>query len=90
MSGSNGLLHKDIEDIKRDVGEIKDHLAESVLELASAVNGLSSRFDLFMRIAENAIPIKAVFLMFMVLILAIVGVEGADWLFKTYLKGATL
>lgn len=89
MAELNGF-HKDLQEIKNDVNEIKDHLASSVLQLADAVNNLSARFDLFMRIAENAIPIKAVFLMFLILILALIGVEGADWLFKTYLKGATL
>ena len=81
----NGF-YKDIETIKTDVREIKDDLSHSIDGLTVAVKELTSKFDNWIHVAENQIPIKAVMAMFVILVLALAGVEGIDWLFKSYLK----
>lgn len=86
MSGeSNGIMKQEIHNIASDVKEIKDDLGGSVDRLTSSIDRLSDRFDDFMRVAENSIPIRAVFLMFVILVLALVGVEGAQFIFKEFL-----
>lgn len=84
MTYQNGI-HEEIREIKRDVLGIKDDLAISLNRVADALNILNTKFDQFIKVAENSIPIKAVFWMFLILILGLVGVEGADYLFKHYL-----
>jgi len=77
MNHVNGNgYHQDIERIKKDVGEIKTSLTDSIDNLTTAVQALSTQFGAFIRVAENSIPIKAVFWMFLILVLAMVGVEG--------------
>ena len=82
----NGI-QKELEKIQAGVDEIKDDLSHSINSLAIAVNGLTAKFDNWIRVAENSIPIKAVFWMFLILVLAMVGVEGVQAFAKVYLGG---
>lgn len=52
------------------------NLVETQSKLTATIDGLSSNLKLFMDIAQNSIPIKAVFWMFLILVLTIAGVEG--------------
>lgn len=83
MSTGNGY-YKDIQQIKDDVSEIKDDLSSSIDRLTTAVNGLTMKFDAWIHVAENSIPLKAVFWMFVILVLAMTGVEGLNALLKFY------
>jgi len=86
MAGDSNGIYNELKLIKSGVNEIKDDLSHSIDKLAASVDGLTNEFRNFIRIAENSIPVKAVYMMFLILVLALVGVEGADWLFKQYLK----
>lgn len=88
MSAEGNGYFKELQQIKQGVDEIRDDLSHSIDKLSMSVDLLTGEFRNFIRVAENSIPIKAVFLMFGILVLALVGVEGADWLFKSYLKAA--
>jgi len=72
--------------VEQDIEDIKDDLTGAVKELSNAVNTLNTKFEGFITIAANSIPIKAVIWMFMTLVLSMVGVQGAKWLFEVYLK----
>jgi len=85
----NGV-YKKLEVIEQDVKDIKDDLATAVNLLTSAVgaqtkaleahttavNNLSYKFDTFINVAQNSLPIKAVFWLLGIIVLALVGVEG--------------
>lgn len=85
---SNGVtkLAERFTKVEHDIEEIKDDLTGAVKELTNAVNTLNTKFESFIVIAANSIPIKAVLWMFMTLVLSMVGVEGARWLFEVFLK----
>lgn len=76
MELQNGELHSRINEIGEDVHEIKDNLARSVEGLTVAINGLSSKLDNFMIVAQNSLPIKAVFWLLAIMVFGLVGVEG--------------
>lgn len=76
MEFQNGELKKQIGQIGEDVHEIKDELAKSVDNLTNAVNTLSSKFDNFINVAQNSLPIKAVFWLLAIMVFGLVGVEG--------------
>lgn len=54
-------------------------------KLASSIEHLANKVDDFMVYSKNSVHIKVVVLMFGVLVLSIIGVQGADFLFKQYL-----
>jgi hypothetical protein len=84
--GSSNGFYKDIEDIKHDVKEIKDDLSHSIDRLTEAVVGLTNKFDQWVRVAEHSIPLKAVFWMFVILVLVMTGERGVELLFRHYSK----
>lgn len=86
MASENNGIYKELKLIHDGVTEIKDDLSHSIDKLSVSVDSLTKEFSNFIRVAEHSVPIKAVYMMFLVLVLALVGVEGADWLFKSYLK----
>jgi hypothetical protein len=86
MLMKNGDVNEHLLKLERGLDDIRDDLSISVKDLTSAVNRLADRFDAFLLIAQNAVPIKAVMLMFGILVLALVGVQGSKWLFESYLK----
>lgn len=69
-----------LEKIDSGVEEIKTELSKSIDGLALAVTNLSNKFDLWMNIAANQVPLKAVFWMFFIVVLSMVGVEGVKYL----------
>lgn len=81
MVESNGY-YKEIVAIKADVKEIKDDLSQSIDNLTTAVHALTSKFDNWIHVAEQSIPIKAVFWMFLIMVLGLVGTEGVKALAK--------
>lgn len=85
---SNGVtrLAERFTKVEHDIEEIKDDLTSAVKDLTNAVNTLNTKFESFIVVAANSIPIKAVIWMFMTLVLSMVGVQGAKWLFEVYLK----
>lgn len=54
-------------------------------KLASSIDHLANKVDDFMVYSKNSVHIRVVILMFGILILSIVGVQGADFVFKQYL-----
>ena len=68
---------KQLEEIGSDVKEIKDDLSHSVDKLSQAVDRLTEKFDNFIHVAQNSIPVKAVFWLMGIMVLGLVGVEGA-------------
>ncbi len=52
------------------------NLAETQNKLTDTIQRLSDNLKMFMDIAQSSIPIKAVFWMFLILVLTIAGVEG--------------
>ena len=80
MAEMNGHYKEQLNRIQADVNEIKDDLSHSIDKLTEAVHGLTGKFDAWMRVAEQSIPIKAVFWMFLIMVLALVGVEGVKYL----------
>lgn len=83
MSTGNGY-YQDIKKIKEDVSEIKDDLSGSIDRLTVAVNALTTKFDTWIHVAEHSVPLKAVFWMFIILVLAMTGVEGLQALLRFY------
>lgn len=69
--------------IDDDLADIRDHLAktlqqtnESIDRLSKSIDKLNLSFDAFLLFAQNNIPVKVVFWMFLILVLTIAGVEG--------------
>lgn len=62
--------------IEQDVKEIKDDLSHSIDKLTHSIDNLCSKFESFMIIAQNSIPIKAVFWLIGIMVLGLVGIEG--------------
>lgn len=54
--------HKDVESV--------------VKELAKAVQALNNHFTVYINVAQNAIPVKAVMWMFLILVITMAGIEG--------------
>lgn len=73
----NGAYKVQLDNIEHDVREIKDDLSTSVMALTHAVERLTERFDSFIQVAQNSVPIKAVFWLMGIMVLGLVGVEGA-------------
>ena len=84
MSTGNGY-YQDIKKIKEDVSEIKDDLSGSIDRLTVAVTALTAKFDMWIHVAEHSVPLKAVFWMFLILVLTMTGTEGLNALIKLYL-----
>lgn len=76
-SGLNGGHYKKLEIIEQDVKDIKEDLSTAVNGLTHAIDKLTSKFDIFMHVAQNAIPVKAVFWIITIMILGLVGIEGS-------------
>jgi hypothetical protein len=84
MAGENGVykegILRELHSIQKGVDDIKDDLAHSIDKLTVAVNTLTNQFSQFIRVAENSIPVRAVMWMFGILVLAMIGVEGVQYL----------
>lgn len=88
----NGLYVKLIA-LQSSVDQMKDEqdsisgvlsgLTSAINNLALIVTNLGNKIDS----VRDAIPIKVVAWMFVILVLTIAGIQGLDWLFKVYLKG---
>lgn len=76
MSYLNGGLHDKLQDIGDDVHKIRDELTISVDKLSRSIDNLTSRLDNFIIVAQNSIPIKAVFWLLAIMVMGLVGVEG--------------
>lgn len=86
----NGRVYDRLGSIESDVKDIKDDLATAVNLLTTAVSiqtkaiethttavsNLSYKFDTFIHVAQNSLPVKAVFWLLGIIVLALVGVEG--------------
>lgn len=80
MAEGNGYYKEQLSKIQSDVTEIKDDLSHSIDRLTDAVHALTSKFDAWMRVAKQSIPIKAVFWMFLIMVLGLTGIEGVKYL----------
>lgn len=78
----NGQIHRKLDLIEKDVHEIRDDLTTAINGLTVAVTTLSQKFDSFIHIAQNSIPIKAVFWLMAIMVLGLVGIEGVKALPK--------
>lgn len=85
MGGSENGYEEGFNKIQSDIHGMRDDLSRAIIELTNAVNRLGDRFDTFLNIAQNSIPIKAVMWMFFVLVIGLVGVEGCKFIFDIYL-----
>lgn len=87
MSNSldNGTLKSHLTKIEGSLSEIRDDLASAVKDLTRAVDNLTQRIDTIATMWEKSIPLRVVTFMFGILVLTMVGVEGAQWMFKAYL-----
>lgn len=74
-------MHKEVVEVKRRLVEDRKHLND----LPDSINGLTHSINDFKKLFSKAIPIEVVGWMFGILVLTIVGVEAAQWLFKEYL-----
>lgn len=77
MAYEGNGVYKKLETIEADVRGIKDDLSSSVDRLTIAVDNLSAKFDNFISVAQNSLPIKAVFWLMGIMVLGLVGVEGS-------------
>lgn len=84
MAENNGAykFNERFDKIDREMVEMKDDLASAIRELTEAVKTLNIHFTTFITVAQTAIPIKAVFWMFFILVLTIAGIEGIKLLPK--------
>ena len=85
MGINNGNLHdfnKRFDHLDKEAGAMKDDLAKAIKDLTAALNTLNIQFSTFINVAQSAIPIKAVFWMFFILVLTIGGIEGIKHLPK--------
>lgn len=92
MSEPNGAykFNERFDKVDRQLIELKDDLAGAIRELSNSiakqsvateslgktVSTLTTQFTTFLNIAMNAIPLKAVFWMFGILVLTIGGIEA--------------
>ncbi len=53
--------------------------------LTKSIEGLSEKLETFMEFTQNSIPIKSVYLIFILVFALIFGIEGVQFLFKTWL-----
>ena len=72
----NGQIHRKLDLIEKDVHEIRDDLTTAINGLTVAVTTLSQKFDSFIHIAQNSIPVRAVFWLMAIMVLGLVGIEG--------------
>lgn len=73
----------------RDLEEVKQKLSEDrkdLSQLPAAINNLSSSIHEFKKLFSKAVPIDIVAWMFMILVLALSGVEAVQWIFKSFLN----
>ena len=78
-------VDKELIDLKDDLASAIRELAKSItgqseatIALEKAVNTLTNQFCTFLAIASNAIPIKAVGWMFLIILVFIGGLKGFD------------
>jgi K+-sensing histidine kinase KdpD len=69
-------LTEAIKETSHQSKESHQDVQEVVRELAAAVQALNQHFTIYINIAQNAIPIKAVMWMFLILVLTMAGIEG--------------
>ena len=105
MAEPNGIykLEKRFDKVDEELNDLKDDLAKairglsmsidrqstSILSFDSTVDKLNTKFESFLHIASNAIPIKAVGWMFAIIlifvVLLIAGIEGIKVLSKAWM-----
>ena len=76
MSLEQNGAWKKLESIQSDVKEIKDELSHSIDKLSLSVDKLAAKFDSFISVAQNSLPIKAVVWLMSIMVLGLVGIEG--------------
>lgn len=91
-NGIYKLMEKRFGDVDKELTELKDDLANAIRELSVAiikqstateslektVATLATQFSTFLTIAANAIPIKAVGWMFLIILVFIGGLKGFE------------
>lgn len=84
MAESNGVykINDRFDKLDKEMLDMKDDLSGAIRELTEAVRTLNIHFSTFINVAQTAIPIKAVFWMFFILVLTIGGIEGVKHLPK--------
>lgn len=65
----------------------RDHEPQGIEHLTASIEGLTTRIDSFIDMYKNAVPIKIVFLIFLMVFGLIFGIEGVKYLFQKYLPG---
>ena len=88
MSGDlNGKqnMRGHFERIENQLDNIKDELAHAVRDLTAAVNRLSDKMEGLEEVWQGSMPVKVVAWMFAILVLALAGVQGVEYLFKAVL-----
>lgn len=78
---TNGVYER-LGKIDQNVDEMKIDFVIAVKDLTTAINGLSLKIEA----VKDSIPIKVVAWMFGILVIALIGVQGTQWLFHEYLK----
>ena len=73
-----------------DYKDIKNGVRQSVLEehsdrLADSIDRLSVKIDAFLDYSTSSIPNKVVYLIFVLVFSLIFGIEGLQFIFKTWL-----
>lgn len=83
---SNGkIIYERFDRLDHEIQDLRDDLATSVRELTTAVTRLADKVDAFALVASTSVPIKIIFWMFGILVLALAGVEGVQALFKLHI-----
>lgn len=87
MTEGNGTLR--VEELEREVGEIKGSIAGALDQLTGAIDRnttatdkLANKVEAFLLMRMDAIPLKAVFWIIALILVSLVGVEGIQHLFK--------
>ncbi len=71
------------EERRREAGHL--HTNNRIDNLANSIDKLCIRIDGFMGFANNTMPIRAVYIMFILVFALIFGIQGIQFLFKEWL-----
>lgn len=58
---------------------------QTMRELTAAIAALTVKLDNFMAYTQNSVPLKSMYLIFVLVFALIFGIEGVQFLFKTWL-----
>lgn len=58
---------------------------QTMRELTAAIATLTVKLDNFMTYTQNSVPLKSMYLIFVLVFALIFGIEGVQFLFKTWL-----